>query len=69
MTGSSHPINTHRPGLAQPIIFLQRRVRGTIAPVAANHSISSQKIARRIYDPNQRTVIARAHEVSDEATP
>ena len=69
MTGSSHPINTHRPGLAQPIIFLQRRALWYPEPVAANHSISSQKFVRRIYDPNQRTVIARAHEVSDEATP
>jgi hypothetical protein len=32
MTGSSHSINTRRPRLAQPIIFLQRRAQWSPEP-------------------------------------
>ncbi len=55
--------------LVQPINIFSRWALLTPEPVAANHLISSQTQLRRLYDHNQRTVIARSSQGERRSNP
>ena len=59
MTGPSHYNKYPSFKFAQTIILFARRALLSVETVAANHLISPLNQLRRIYAPNQHTVIAR----------